>query len=72
MVHFFAAFKLPRRLQAKNESDVSNKAYSIFKVVSMLMAMNQQLSDIKELDFIDAFTYIQDYSKLHEPKKKRG
>lgn len=72
MARFFNAFELPKRLQPKNQNDVSNKAYSIYKVITMLMAMNQQLPDIKKLDFIEAFSFIQDYAKLHEPKKKRG
>ena len=33
--------------------------------------MNQQLNDILKLDWIEAFTYIQDYAKIHQPQKKR-
>lgn len=70
--HFFAQFKVPKRLQAE-DGQGSTRAYSIYKIIGELMYMNQQLPDILELDIIEALSLIQAYNKImNPPKKKKG
>lgn len=68
--NFFVQFKVPKRLQSKDGAG-SNRAYSIYKIIAQLMYMHQPLSDILELDIFEALSYIQAYSSILSPKKKK-
>ena len=45
--------------------------YLIYKLIASLITMHLSLTDILELDYIQAFLLIHYYSKLTNPKKQK-
>lgn len=63
---------MPKRLQSKSDNDDNKNVrfYSVYKVIATLMYMNQPLSEILQLDIVEAQTFIQAYNSIRTPQKK--
>jgi len=63
---------VPKRLQSKSDNDDNKNVrfYSVYKVIATLMYMNQPLSEILQLDIVEAQTLIQAYNSIRTPQKK--